>query len=307
MDGINTFEPYDTALDTIDQAQIDQVLRDMEWEAQINATEEDFDLPNTNHTHYCPLSGYTTIEECVAPISRQASPGSLTTGSTNPSPLVPLLDYDLGFDIPVTIGNSQPMCLKDMALPVELQDDRPAEALGFAQDFDLPAFSGPASCSDNVASFSPVSGNALRQPPTWDALTMQYYTCNITLDAGPSASSDPPISSGIFEAPSSATRQKSHLACPHCSDTFADKTKLKVHTNKHTKPFRCSADGCDYSTAEKKSLKRHLLAKLKWDDEHRLAAQNYGLREVKYRCSNSGCTYSTIREDNLKRHMTTCF
>ncbi|KKY39001.1 putative c2h2 transcription [Diaporthe ampelina] len=79
-----------------------------------------------------------------------------------------------------------------------------------------------------------------------------------------------------------------------------------VHTNKHTKPFRCTAEGCDYATAEKKSLQRHLLARSKWDEEHRAAAQSEGVRQVRHRCPRPGCTYATVREDNLKRHISTC-
>lgn len=98
----------------------------------------------------------------------------------------------------------------------------------------------------------------------------------------------------------------SPFTCTYCQATFTDKTKLKVHTNKHTKPFRCTAPGCDYATAEKKSLQRHLLARSKWDEDHRLAAQNQGVKNIRHCCPREGCTYSTIREDNLKRHIATC-
>ena len=54
------------------------------------------------------------------------------------------------------------------------------------------------------------------------------------------------------------------------------------------------------------SLQRHLLAKSKWDEEHRLAARSEGVKQVKHRCPREGCTYATVREDNLKRHMNTC-
>lgn len=112
-------------------------------------------------------------------------------------------------------------------------------------------------------------------------------------------------------SPSATTTSSSPadtLVCAHCSAAFTDRTKLKIHSNKHTKPFRCTAPCCDYATAEKKSLQRHLGAKARWDEDHRLAAEAYGVREVKHRCTNAsrGCTYTTIRDDNLKRHAATC-
>ncbi|KAF3771387.1 hypothetical protein M406DRAFT_320792 [Cryphonectria parasitica EP155] len=107
-------------------------------------------------------------------------------------------------------------------------------------------------------------------------------------------------------APCEPPSAEAPFDCPYCHRSFADKTKFKIHTNKHTKPFRCSAACCDYAAAEKKSLQRHLLAKSKWDEEHRRAAQSQGVENIKHRCPKQGCTYSTIREDNLKRHMSKC-
>lgn len=99
-----------------------------------------------------------------------------------------------------------------------------------------------------------------------------------------------------------------NLTCAHCAATFTDKTKLKIHTNKHTKPFRCTATGCDYATAEKKTLERHVIAKARWDGHHQAAADAAGVREMRRRCPNAvrGCTYVTSRKDNLGRHISTC-
>lgn len=109
-----------------------------------------------------------------------------------------------------------------------------------------------------------------------------------------------------FESPKSQATIEQHLTCSFCPFTTASITKLKTHTNKHTRPFRCTAPECDYATAEKKSLQRHVLAKAKWDDGHRVAAEGLGVREVKYRCVGAGCGYVTIREDNLRRHVAKC-
>ncbi|KUI54657.1 Zinc finger X-linked protein ZXDB [Cytospora mali] len=310
MDIFNTSEPWDTAIETIDQAQIDQVLREIEWEAQTHPTGADYAVPNTINTHYTNLPGYVAFEDHFSPPSRLESPGSMTTGSTNPSPLVPLLDYDFGFDSASAKDHTQLILPDLISYPVTMQGEWPAVGLGDAQDFDMTAFSGSTASLGSGTSLPSLLEDALQQtPPAWDALNTNYCPRYIyNTEPGPStpAPVNPPAPSCVSESPSSTSQQKPLLACPHCPITFTDKTKLKIHTNKHTKPFRCSAAGCDYSTAEKKSLQRHLLAKSKWDEEHRIAAHNYGLRDVKYRCSREGCTYSTIREDNLKRHMTTC-
>lgn len=115
------------------------------------------------------------------------------------------------------------------------------------------------------------------------------------------------LSRSATSTPSSST-SSSKYTCSHCGAPFPDITKLKVHTNKHTKPFRCTVPGCDGAFAEKKSLQRHLLAKAKWDDDHRLALESHGVKEIRHACPHAerGCTYTTIREDNLKRHISTC-
>lgn len=305
MNETNTFEPFDAALDMIDQAQIDQVLKEMEWAAHMNTTAAAIDFSNADQMHYTQLSDDTTLED-VLPPSGLASPGSMTTGSTNPSPLIPLLDFELGFNTTTMTADAHPVFPELMANPVNMQDDWLAGGFEAVPVFDFTALCGPTPCLVNSASFTTAPEELLHQVPAWEAPVMGNDTCTTIPNLGVSAPSQPPAPSSVCESGSSTSHEKSHLVCGYCATTFTDKTKLKIHTNKHIKPFRCSATGCDYSTAEKKSLQRHLLAKSKWDGEHRLAAQEYGLREVKYRCSRQGCTYSTIREDNLKRHMTTC-
>ncbi|KAK7740909.1 hypothetical protein SLS53_004972 [Cytospora paraplurivora] len=301
MDTPNLIEPYDTTLDPMDQAQIDQFQRELDWQAYMSATGADSAILNTNHTHYPHSSDYTGAEDYSLPSSGLASPGSMTTGSTNPSPMVPPLDYDLSLDTALIMGDARFICSDLMEYP---QGDWPAGGLTDALDFDPAIFSGPEACLDNTISFASVSGNTLQ--PDLDGPTTVGYMHQENPDLSAPTCSNSSTLPGVSESPSSTSQQKAHLTCPYCTATFTDKTKHKIHINKHTKPFRCSAAGCDYSTAEKKSLQRHLLAKSKWDEEHRVAAQDYGLKDVKYRCSRHGCTYSTIREDNLKRHMTTC-
>lgn len=97
------------------------------------------------------------------------------------------------------------------------------------------------------------------------------------------------------------------LRCPECGTTHANKTKLSIHINtKHTKPFRCAAAGCAYATGEKKSWQRHLVAKAKWDEAHRVVADREGLVAAQYQCGTPGCTYVTLRGDNFKRHVRKC-
>lgn len=308
MNTPNFTEPYDTALDMIDQAQIDQFQRELDWQAYMSATGADFIIQNTNHMHYTHSSDYTGAEDHSLPSSGLASPESMTTGSTNPSPMVPPLDYDLSFDTALITGDTQLIFSDLMEYPLEMPGDWPAEGLTDALDFDPTIFSGSESCLANTISFASMSENPL-QTNLNSSTAHDYMSQQISNVSAPPDCLNTralPALGSISEPPPPTSQQEAGLTCPYCTAAFTDKTKHKIHINKHTKPFRCSAPGCDYSTAEKKSLQRHLLAKSRWDEEHRLAAQDYGLKDVKYRCSRHGCAYSTIREDNLKRHMTTC-
>lgn len=259
----------------------------------------EFALPNTNSTHYTHPDSYMTSGENATTPSGLNSPGSMTTGSTNPSPLVPLLDYDLGFDNPAVNGDPQLLSPEPMSCIVGLGDWQ-------AQDFDFAAFPWPISYSENAASLTSPSKAPPQEASAWDCPAVNSHTCLGTPDNGADTSLEAPAPPCVSSPPTPTAHNTPHWTCPICKATFADKTKLKVHTNKHTKPFRCSAAGCDYSTAEKKSLQRHLLARSKRDEEHRLATQESGLKGVSYRCCRSGCTYSTFRDDNFKRHLMTC-
>lgn len=277
------------ALDDIDQSEIEEMMQQIQWEQSINQA-----------TTAAPLYDTTSFDPSLSPLSGYASPSSMTTGSTNPSPLVPLLDYDMSF----------PMAPSDdlQSLFPELMDHSNnmvpgwvgAQPEGFTSPFPNSG-NDQAKVSPHYHMNSQLYPAAV--PDTTGHSNPSLSPYSTTLSTSPTTTTSPPAPSS---SPPSQKTPTTDLTCSHCGATFTDKTKLKVHTNKHTKPFRCAAAGCDYATAEKKSLQRHLLAKSKWDEEHRAAAQTEGVRQVKHRCPREGCTYATVRDDNLKRHMNTC-
>lgn len=291
MDYYTTSASYDM---TFHDTDVEEMWQQFQLEHPMNqATMADPDYDTTNlDTTLSPLSGY-------------ASPSSMTTGSTDPSPLLPLLDYDMSF--PMTPSSADEL----QSLFPELMDQSSnmdltwvgSQPEGFTSPFQT---SGDGQAKDST--LYPVDNHLY---PT-AALDTTVYNNNTSLSPDLTTLPSSATTTSSLPAPSSSstTTQKTSnttdLTCSHCGATFTDKTKLKVHTNKHTKPFRCAAAGCDYATAEKKSLQRHLLAKSKWDDEHRTAARSEGVRQVKHRCPRRGCTYATVRDDNLKRHMNTC-
>lgn len=288
METYANFASYDMTLDDIDPSEIQQMLQEIQWEQSIN--EQIFAGPEYDTT---------TFDPSLSPLSGYASPSSMTTGSTNQSPVVPLLDYDMSF--PVASSADDPESLFPELMDHSINID-PVWAGSVPE-----GYSGPFPTSDDAQS---------KVPPMYPMDSQLYptatpgmlYNSNPTFE--PYATTQPPpVTAQIPQptpTPSSQKTTTTDHTCSHCGATFTDKTKLKVHTNKHTKPFRCAAAGCDYATAEKKSLQRHLLAKSKWDEEHRAAARSEGVRQVKHRCPREGCTYSTVREDNLKRHINTC-
>lgn len=290
METYANFASYNMTLDDIDPSEIQQMLQQIQWEQTIN--EQIFAGPEYNTTNFDPS---------LSPLSGYASPSSMTTGSTNQSPVVPLLDYDMSFPVASSTDDLESLFPELMDHPINMHPDW----AGATPE----GYSGPFPTSDDaqskVSSMYPMDSQLY---PT-AAPETTLYNNNTTF--GPYPTSQPPPATAQTPQPtppssSSQTTTNTDLTCSYCGATFTDKTKLKVHTNKHTKPFRCTAADCDYATAEKKSLQRHLLAKSKWDEEHRAAAQSEGVRQVKHRCPREGCTYSTIREDNLKRHINTC-
>lgn len=290
------FASYNMTLDDIDQSEIEQMMRQIEWEQTMNqATIAD------------PEYDTTSFDPTLSPLSGYASPSSMTTGSTNQSPLVPLLDYD-------------------MTYPMVPSSDDPASLFPELMDYNTnmdPAWLG-SQPEDFTSPLLPSYDDQAKLPSTYPLESQLYMTAALTQttyinnpppttcpprsqpQAPPTPSSSQP--STTLQTPATTSTTTDDLTCLHCGATFTDKTKLKVHTNKHTKPFQCTAPACTYAAAEKKSLHRHLQGKSDYDVEHRAAARRMRVPLVKHRCprDGEGCTYTTFRDDNLKRHNKTC-
>ncbi|KAI3393012.1 hypothetical protein diail_4891 [Diaporthe ilicicola] len=292
METHTNFASYDMAPDNYEPSEIDDLLRQMEWEQSIDQ-------------QMFAASAYdaTNFEESLSPLSGFASPSSMTTGSTNQSPIVPLLDYDMSFSVAPSTKEPENLFpeLVDHST-INMYTDWPGTA--------AETYTGPVLTSNDTQAKIP--SVYPMQSQLYTAAAPDMTTHNPTLAPRPYFISEPPTATAQTSpaAPSSSTSPQqtttTDLTCPQCGATFTDKTKLKVHTNKHTKPFRCTAAGCGYEAAEKKSLQRHLQAKSKWDDDHRAAARSEGVPQRRFHCGRPGCTYATVREDNLKRHMKTC-
>lgn len=295
MEGHTSSAPYNMALDNIDPSEIEQMLQQIRWEQSIG--QQSFASSEYDTAHF---------DLTLSPLSGFASPSSMTTGSTNQSPSMPFLDYDMSFPMAPAAGEPESLFPELMNPSVDMNTNW----VGTTPD----GYSGPFMPSNDAqVMVSPMYPLGSQLYPTAAPDTSTYNTAPAL---SPCLTTHPPPataqSSRPHAQPSSSSSSSSHKAattdhtCSRCGATFNDKTKLRVHTNKHTKPFRCTAEGCDYATAEKKSLQRHLLARSKWDEEHRAAAQSEGVRQVRHRCPRPGCTYATVREDNLKRHISTC-
>lgn len=293
METYTDFASYNMTLDDIDQSEIEQMLQQIQWEQSIQ--QQTFAAHEYETTNFDPT---------LSPLSGYPSPSSMTAASTNQSPPVPFLDYDM--TLPVASSTDDPEHLFPELMDQSIIMD--PSWMGSTPE----GYSGPFSTSkDGQAKVSSLYSIDSQLYPTaapdttiYDSFpTLSTYETTQIPPTTATASQATPSSS--LPSPQQDANPNDHT-CSHCGATFTDKTKLKVHTNKHTKPFRCTAAGCDYATAEKKSLQRHLLAKSKWDEEHRLAARCEGVKQVKHRCPREGCTYATVREDNLKRHMNTC-
>lgn len=233
----------------------------------------------------------------------------MTTGSTDQSPVVPMLDYDMYPGAPST-EDPEYLFSELMDNSINIYPDW----VGSAAE----SYNGPVPTSNDAQSEAKTSSLYPMNSRTYPTTAPNTATNNKTPALSPYLTTEPPKTTAQTSTPtppSSALPQQTaiattvastNLTCPHCGAEYTEKTKLKVHTNKHTKPFRCTAEGCGYATAEKKSLQRHLVARSKFDEEHRLAARSEGVRAVRRGCARPGCTYTTVREDNLNRHMRTC-
>lgn len=275
----------------LDLTEIDNIAQQLEWE-NLNSIDpmttqfrgqyinQEYIDPSVTMEHYLPSEyhQYGTPETSLEP-SPQGSPDTSTATSVLETPPKP--DYELPADWAATWDMNTLGMFPDL--------------LDFPLDTDI-----QCPIMDDLW----LNGD-LGSIPMWDE-TLQYqqpkenaFSSEVLFNVA--------ISSSLTTSTSPAeTASGDTFTCSFCSFTATSITKLKTHTNKHTRPFRCTAPSCDYATAEKKSLQRHVLAKAKWDEEHRVAAENLGVREVKYRCTKVGCEYTTIREDNLRRHVAKC-
>lgn len=294
MEPLTNPASYNMTLDDIDQSEIEEMMQQIQWEqsmSQATIAEPDYDT--------------TSFDPNLSPLSGYASPSSMTTGSTNQSPLVPLLDYDMSYPMAPALDDPESLFPELMDYSINMD---PAW-MGCPPE----GFTDPFSTLDDdqakLTSSYPLDGQLYMTAEPDQTTYMSNPTPSTYLPTlQPQAPTTPSTSQPTTQKTPTETDKSTNndLTCSHCGATFTEKTKLKVHTNKHTKPFRCTAAGCDYAAAEKKSLHRHLQGKSDWDEEHRAAARRGGVPLVKHRCPREGCTYATFRDDNLKRHMNTC-
>ncbi|KAG8161342.1 hypothetical protein KVR01_009606 [Diaporthe batatas] len=294
------FASYNMTLDDIDQSEIEQMMQQIAWEQSMNQAaiaDTDYDTASFDPT-LSPLSGY-------------ASPSSMTTGSTNPSPLVPLLDYDMTY--PLVPSPDDPESLFPELMNYNTTMDSAwvgPQPEGFTSPF-LDDDQAKLPSAYPLVDSQLYAVTAAPDQATYASSRVMTATYLPTISpATTTAQPQAPIPSSPPQPPTTqttpATTETTSLACPYCGATFAEKAKLNVHTNKHTKPFRCAAPGCTYGAAEKKSLHRHMQGRSDYDVEHRAAARRARVPLVKHRCPREGCTYATFRDDNLKRHGKTC-
>lgn len=274
----------------MDLNELDEIARQLEWEIS-----NDID---TTTTHICEdnatqqdITPGTVMEPLLSSIYREYNPSDQTLES-------PLFGSP---DTPTTASIQDTPPMQDYETPADWAATWDTEALDMMPallDFPLITTLEWPMLDDSwlnmeldsaVASGKTLQHQLPPKAPAYSAETVQKA-------ALPSTSMCPPAKATASE----------DFSCSLCSFTATSITKLKTHINKHTRPFRCTATSCDYASAEKKSLQRHVLAKAKWDESHRVAAERLGVKEVKYRCVGVGCGYVTIREDNLRRHEVKC-
>lgn len=272
----------------MDPTELDHIARQVEWEilTSINTTTAQFGEDDAAQQH---IILYTAMEPMIFPPGHEydisdpiiaqplfGSPDTSTTASILETP--PMPNYELPADWAATWDmNALDMMPAILDFPLDTALDLPT-----MDDSWLKMELGSAAASEETLQ---------SQLPKAPASSAQI---NQTTAASPAATNP------AADTPSEG------FTCSFCPFTATSITKLKTHTNKHTLPFRCTAPGCAYATAEKKSLERHVLAKAKWDEGHRVVAERLGLKGVKYRCTGVGCEYVTIRGDNLRRHVAKC-
>lgn len=296
METYTNFASYNMALDDIDPAEIEEMLQQIQWEQSID-----------QQILAAPEYDTTNLDASLSPLSGYASPTSMTTGSTNQSPLVPFLDYDMSYPVAPFTEDPENLFPELMEHTVNMN----AEWVGSSPEGYGDPFLTSGDAQLKVSSLYPGQLYPTASPQTTICNSNPATSPYTTTQSPQPATAQPTQTTQTAPSPSSppqkqTTTTTTGLTCPHCNTTLPDKTKLKVHTNKHTKPFRCSAEGCGYATAEKKSLQRHLLARSRWDAAHAEAARGQGVTRTRHACPREGCTYATVREDNLKRHMGTC-
>lgn len=282
--------------------EIGQLLQQMEQASTILSTAALENLVLSPYENFTDVPAPYSISQSspYAPQPTLGSPSapSLTTGSLTESP--PSFEYDLPADM-ASFDDTVPMVFPDLTDVCLDGPQWPTHTLDWTA-------AGPM-C--DAFSLSPLDEGFQND----DSLLHHAQPFPVILPGRGNASgasllpaAGSPYMPGVTLPSAHASSSSETLACPHCGVVLADRTKLKIHTNKHTKPFRCAAPRCAYAAAEKKSLKRHLSANARWDEDHRAAAEAYGVREVRHLCPNArrGCTYATTREDNLHRHFSTC-
>ncbi|CAN8096244.1 unnamed protein product [Discula destructiva] len=266
-------------------AEIDHVIAQFDWEFLNGETRQDVDMQPCTHQYFENRDTFleADVDLQLSTQSTLQSPQTMTDSLLD-TQIIPY--YEPSADIAYMCSNSALSMMPDLS----------PDLLGFtfdtsfAWDTALTQLEMDAALDRNSSDIS----STMRD----DCFPQSEHFIQ------PNASSPPPhpSRSALHAVPAS---QQAYI-CTTCSATFPSIIKLKTHTNKHTKPFRCTAPLCAYASAEKKSLQRHVLARKKWDEGHRVAAEDLSVKEVKYRCARDGCEYVTIREDNLRRHVGKC-
>ncbi|KAH8882264.1 hypothetical protein GQ53DRAFT_847658 [Thozetella sp. PMI_491] len=92
---------------------------------------------------------------------------------------------------------------------------------------------------------------------------------------------------------------------PLASPTVGAVSSSEMSALTYPARFRCPVPECRRENRTKKSLHRHILARVGSDPQHRTVAQSEGLGLAKKVCRFK-CGYTSHREDNVKRHSKVC-